>query len=162
MNFTISKSRTYQEHSAKARAANPSSFLAQPLVIKINRLSLFLVFFWFGILKVLSISPAETLVTHLHELTLASLMPIESFLLSLGLLECTIGLLWLFPRVTNLAFMFFIIQMFTTFLPLIYLPRETWQNAFVLTLTGQYIVKNLVLIASAYTVLCYMRDQKLS
>jgi uncharacterized membrane protein YkgB len=34
----------------------------------------------------------------------------------------------------------------------VFLRDETWQQSFVLTLTGQYIMKNLVLIASAITV----------
>jgi uncharacterized membrane protein YkgB len=40
--------------------------------------------------------------------------------------------------------------MITTFLPLILLPKETWDAFLTLTLTGQYIVKNLVLIGSAF------------
>jgi uncharacterized membrane protein YkgB len=118
-----------------------------------NRLALFVVFFWFGFLKILKISPAEQLVTHLHEATIASLIPIDSFLLILGAGECLIGLVWLFPKWTKLAFWIFIFHMFATFLPLLFLPKDTWQNTMVLTLTGQYIIKNVVLVASAYTIL---------
>lgn len=130
----------------------------QPTVIFFNRMSLFIVFFWFGLLKVLFISPAEGLVLHLHEELLGSLVAQQDFLLMLGLLECMIGVLWLFPKMTTLVFALFSIQMVTTFLPLIFLPKETWQNTFVLTLTGQYIIKNLVLVASAFTVICFERN----
>jgi len=94
-------------------------------------------------------------VSHLHEATIANLISRENFVMLLGILECAIGILWLFPRWTKGAFILFTAQMFTTFLPMIFLPKETWQNNFVLTLTGQYIIKNLVLIASAITILSY-------
>jgi len=118
-----------------------------------NRVALFVVFFWFGFLKIIHISPAEGLVTNLHQATIASLMPIEHFLVFLGVVECVIGVLWLIPSLTKIAFGVFILQMFTTFLPLLFLPKDTWQNTLVLTLTGQYIIKNVVLIASALTIL---------
>ena len=121
-------------------------------VIWFNRISLFVVFFWFGFLKVVHISPAEGLVTHLHQATIASLIPIESFLVLLGIVECLIGILWIIPKLTRFAFWLFILQMITTFLPMLYLPNDTWQNTMVLTLTGQYIIKNVVLIASALTI----------
>jgi uncharacterized membrane protein YkgB len=35
---------------------------------------------------------------------------------------------------------------------LFYLPSDTWQNIMVLSLTGQYIVKNLALIALALNI----------
>ncbi len=155
MNQTITKTRQINQAANPVFKLTNTTFFSQPLVIKINRFSLFVVFFWFGILKVLSISPAESLVTHLHELTVSQFISINNFLILLGLLECSIGILWLFPRWTKLAFILFTAQMFTTFLPMIFLPKETWQNSFVLTLTGQYIIKNLVLIASALTIVSY-------
>lgn len=118
-----------------------------------NRVALFIVFFWFGFLKILKISPAEQLVTHLHQTTFASMIPIDAFLLILGAAECIIGAIWLIPKWTKLAFWIFLFHMFTTFLPLFFLPKDTWQNMMVLTLTGQYIIKNVVLVASAYTIL---------
>jgi uncharacterized membrane protein YkgB len=117
-----------------------------------NRIALFVVFFWFGFLKIIHISPAEGLVTRLHETTISPFISIEKFLVLLGVIECAIGVLWLLPKLTKVAFWLFILQMFTTFLPLLFLPKDTWQNMMVLTLTGQYIIKNVVLIASALTI----------
>ncbi len=134
-------------------SSNPTaSFSVSQSIIWLNRLALFIVFFWFGFLKILEISPAEGLVTHLHEATIAPFIAIDKFLLLLGVVECFIGILWLIPQLTKLAFVIFLFQIFTTFLPLLFLPKDTWQNMLVLTLTGQYIIKNVVLIASAYTV----------
>ena len=39
--------------------------------------------------------------------------------------------------------------MITTFGPLVLLPTETWDGFMIPTLTGQYIIKNVVIIAIA-------------
>ncbi len=69
-----------------------------------NRAMIALVYVWFGMLKVFGVSPAESLVTKLFDITLAPYMSIQEFLILLGLSECLIGLLWLFPRITKIAF----------------------------------------------------------
>lgn len=120
--------------------------------IWLNRVALFVVFFWFGFLKIMGISPAEAIVTELHQKTIASLISIEMFLPLLGIIECLVGILWLIPKTTKLAFTLFLLQMITTFLPLILMPNETWKTTMALSLSGQYIIKNVVLVASAYTV----------
>jgi uncharacterized membrane protein YkgB len=125
------------------------------LIIFINRLSLSIVFFWFGFLKVIALSPAEGLVKSLYAATISQWVGLDSFVILLGIVECLIGILWLFPQFTRLAFYLFCAQMATTFMPLFFLPRETWHGDFVLTLTGQYIIKNVVLIASALTIFMY-------
>jgi|GEM_PF-964088 len=145
------------------QSSSTTQICLPPKVIWLNRFSLFLLFFWFGMLKVISASPAEALVTHLHQLTIARFMPIQPFMIALGILECSIGLMWLFPKVTRYVLILFLIQMLTTFLPLIILPLETWQNMLVLTLSGQYIMKNVVLVASAFTIYydCRVRGWKI-
>jgi len=115
-----------------------------------NRAMIALVYIWFGLLKVVGTSPAEGLVTKLFHLTLEPYMGIQTFLLILGTGECTIGFLWLFPRLTKIAFWVMIAHMFTTFLPVIFLPNETWQSFLTLTLTGQYIIKNVVLLSASW------------
>ena len=130
-------------------------------IVWFNRIALAVVFIWFGFLKIIHASPAEPLVKHLHEVTLVKFIPVNTFVVLLGCIECVIGLLWLIPRFTKAAIVLFALQMFTTFLPLFYLPRDTWQHSFVLTLEGQYIVKNLVLLASAATIVfVYIQEKK--
>ena len=128
---------------------------ASKTIIWINRMSLFVVFFWFGFLKVISISPAEELVVHLHQATIAPVISINHFLIFLGVMECVIGILWLVPQLTKVSAIIFATQMFTTFLPLIFLRNDVWSNILVPTMTGQYIIKNLVLVASALSILRY-------
>lgn len=120
----------------------------------ISRISLFIIFFWFGIIKVFSLSPAEDLIKSLYHLTLQSynIMTIEQFLIALGTVECMIGIMWLFPKLTKITAVIFGIQMFTTFGPLVFLQDQTWQKIFVPTLVGQYIIKNVSLIALAFEI----------
>lgn len=132
--------------------ANARTHCVPSSVLWLNRISLFIIFFWFGFLKIISLSAAETLVTHLHKITLAKFISIHDFLIVLGIVECTIGILWLIPSFTRIAIIIFTIQMITTFLPLILLPTETWNNILVLSLSGQYIFKNIVLVTGAFTI----------
>ena len=131
-------------------------------VLWVNRAALFVIYFWFGFLKIISASPAEQLVAHLHELTIHQFISIDKFLIALGAAECVIGVLWLIPRLTKYALAIFLVQVATTFLPLVVLPEDTWQNAWVLSLTGQYIFKNIVLVACAFTIYkdCRVRGWK--
>jgi len=125
----------------------------------LNRAMIAVVYIWFGFLKVLGTSPAEGLVTKLFNLTLEPYMGIQTFLVILGIGECTIGFLWLSPRLTKLAFGLMIVHMFTTFMPVIFLPNETWQSFFNLTLTGQYIIKNVVLLSAAWFVYIFWEKE---
>lgn len=132
--------------------SNQSIYSNQNLIGWFNRIALALVFIWFGFLKITHTSPATELVRHLHKVMLAQYIPFTYFLTFLGYMECIIGVLWLVPRFTKTVGILFFLQMSTAFLPLIYLPDETWQQSFVLTLEGQYIIKNVVLLASAATI----------
>jgi uncharacterized membrane protein YkgB len=118
----------------------------------INRASLFIIYFWFGFLKLISKSPAEELVTNLHRITIGHFIRIQCFLIILGSIECTIGILWLVPKFTKWTIVVFFSQMVTTFLPLFIMPDQTWNHFLVLSLSGQYILKNIVLVACALTI----------
>ena len=118
----------------------------------LNRAMIAVVYIWFGFLKVLGTSPAEGLVTKLFHITLEPFMSVQTFLLILGIGECVIGMLWLSPRLTKVAFWVMLGHLFTTFLPVLFLVEDTWQSFFTLTLTGQYIIKNVVLLSAAWFV----------
>ncbi len=119
----------------------------------LGRASLSIVFFWFGFLKIIGLSPATQLVQDLLDKTLPFLDP-DGFVVFLGVWEAAIGLLFFFPRWTRLAFALLAVQMFTTFGPLVLLPEQTWSTFLLVpTLEGQYILKNFTLIALGYSVL---------
>lgn len=116
-------------------------------------LSLFIVFFWFGAIKLTGFSPANDLVRELLLLIpVMNLWPFDSFIIVLGLVEMLIAILFLFQRTTKLAIVILIPHMFTTMLPLILLPALTWQFILIPTLAGQYIIKNIVIVALALSV----------
>ncbi len=117
------------------------------------RYSLALIFIWFGILKPLGISPAEPLVLQTVEW-----MPVfspASWLIVIGWWEVTIGVLFI-PRATlRFAIGLLALQMVGTFMPLVMLPQVTFQEGripYALTMEGQYIVKNLLIISAAMVI----------
>ncbi|QKJ25701.1 hypothetical protein HRU87_05950 [Aquiluna borgnonia] len=107
------------------------------------------VFIWFGALKTIGeLSPAYDLVAAtVYWLTPEIIVPL------LGLWEVAIGLAFLFPPLTRIAILLLALQMPGTFLPLVLLPEVCFTIfPFGLTLEGQYIVKNLVIIGSALVI----------
>ena len=114
--------------------------------------ALFVVFFWFGFIKLLGVSPANDLVEALRVITLPW-WPFASFIIVLGLYEVLIGILFLLRRFDKIAIILLIPHMITTMLPLFMLPELTWQMALVPTLAGQYIIKNIVVVALALTII---------
>jgi len=113
--------------------------------------SLFVVYAWFGALKVLGLSPASPLVLALLAKTMPGFPP-ETFMPLFGLFEVTIGILFLVPRAVRVTIALMAAHMCMVFLPLILLPGMTWTGLFVPTLEGQYIIKNVVLLALALTI----------
>ncbi len=117
---------------------------------QIARISLAIIFIWFGALKVFGVSPAEGLVESLFGNTFwKDIVSFDIFVLSFGLFEVLIGVLFLYRRTVRLAFWLFLVHMITTFMPMVMLPDTTWDQFGVLSLIGQYIVKNVALIAAA-------------
>ncbi|MFA7285672.1 MAG: hypothetical protein WC011_02400 [Candidatus Paceibacterota bacterium] len=127
--------------------------------IPVSRFGLFVVFFWFGILKVLELSPASGVVQRLFESTVP-FMPFDTFLILFGLFECLIGILFLIRGTERVVIPLLLIHMVTTFGPLFLLPGETWTSFLVPTLEGQYIIKNLVIIATAIGVASHVRPMR--
>lgn len=112
------------------------------------RIALAVVFIWFGILKPLGKSTANDLVTRtIYWVDPAWFVPL------LGWWEVAIGVCMLIRPLLRLAILLLFLQMPGTFLPLVLLPNECFVSVpFVPTLEGQYIIKNLVLIAAAIVV----------
>ncbi len=125
----------------------------------VGRFSMFTIFFWFGILKIFDSSPANPLVAEL----LSNTMPFisfQNFIIVLGVYEMIIGILFLIPSHERTAIFLLIPHMITTVMPLILLPTITWVAPFVPTLEGQYIIKNVVIIALAFGLAAHMHPLK--
>ncbi len=121
------------------------------------RIGLGVIFLWFGALKFWpGLSPADALVRATFDqllgvIGLASMSGVALYLLAL--FEVNIGLGLLFDAYRRALVWLLIGHMFGTLLPLVLLPGEIW-TAFphALTLEGQYIVKNLVLVGGAMAI----------
>jgi uncharacterized membrane protein YkgB len=124
------------------------------------RLAIFAVYFWFGFLKIVGLSPASGVVERLFNETLAWFMPFGTFLVLFGVLECVIGLLFLIPRAERIVIPIMILHMITTAGPLVLLPGEVWTYWFVPTLEGQYIIKNIALMALAIHIASHLEPLK--
>lgn len=122
------------------------------ITVPMARFGLFVVFFWFGFLKIIGLSPASGLVQRLFEQTI-SFMSFDMFLILFGIFECLIGILFLIPKVERVVWIMLLLHMITTFMPLFILSQETWSAFMVPTLEGQYIIKNLLIIASALAIM---------
>ena len=113
--------------------------------VPVLRLALAVVFIWFGALKLTGASPAIEMVTRtVYWFDPAIFIPI------LGWWEIAIGVCLAIPPLTRVGILLLALQMPGTFLPLILLPQVCYTGPpWNLTLEGQYIVKNLVIIGSA-------------
>lgn len=124
------------------------------IFVPFARIAIFIVYFWFGILKLLNFSPAEPLVQQLFTTTI-HFMQFHTFYVLFALFEMIIGILFLFPKAVRVAIPLLLIHMIMTILPLFLLPQATWQGFLIPTLTGQYIIKNLVIIGIALGIASY-------
>tara|TARA_B100001063_G_scaffold173620_1_gene162698 strand:- start:99 stop:518 length:420 start_codon:yes stop_codon:yes gene_type:complete len=113
------------------------------------RIPLFVIFFWFGFLKIINLSPAQNLV--IDTVYWMPFFEAESWTIIIGYWEVLIAILFMFKRTTFFAMVLLLLQMTGTFLPLIILPEVTFQNSnpFLPTLEGQYIIKNIIIITAA-------------
>jgi uncharacterized membrane protein YkgB len=117
------------------------------------RVSLAVVFVWFGLLKPLGLSPAGELV-----MATVGWMPLLApgqWLAVIGWWEVATGVTFLHRATVRVAIALLALQMVGTFLPLVLLPEITFQVGhypYAPTMEGQYIIKNLVIIAGALVV----------
>ena len=120
--------------------------------IKAIRISFGIIFIWFGILKPFDLSSAENLLK--ATVVWVPFGTPEFWLVAIGVWEVAIGVTFLFPRTTKIAIGLLFLQMFGTFMPLVFLPEVTFQNGNILTpsLEGQYIIKNVMIISAALVV----------
>lgn len=122
--------------------------------VTFTRVALGIVFFWFGIIKfVPEWSPASDLaVRTIAKLTGGAIEPALSLKI-LAAWEVLIGLGLLTGKFLRITLLMLFLQMPGTMLPLVFFPDETFRFfPYAPTIEGQYIIKNLVLVAAAIVV----------
>lgn len=116
--------------------------------IPVARVSIFLVFFWFGFIKLLGLSPASPLAAALTAQTVG-MQYFDILFAALAAVECVIGILFLFPKMTRVVIPLLLFHMLIVCSPLVLVPEYTWAGFGIPTLEGQYIIKNAVAVAVA-------------
>ena len=113
------------------------------------RTALAVVFIWFGALKIFGVSPVKELVGH----TVYWVSP-ERFVPFLGLWEALVGLGLLLGIALRLTLFLLFAQMAGTFLVLLVRPEIAFLggNPLLLSVEGEFVVKNLVLIAAGVVI----------
>lgn len=120
----------------------------------VSRISLGVVFLWFGGLKLFpGLSPAEDLVGRtILALTGGKIGPSLS-VPALGIWESAIGIGLIGGKALRATLLMLFAQMAGTVTPIVLFPSEVFAHfPLVLTFEGQYIVKNLVLVSAAIVV----------
>jgi hypothetical protein len=114
-----------------------------------------LIYLWFGALKFFpSVSPAEGLATDTVMALTVGLLPAKAAILSLAIMEVAIGIGLIFMSRSKLWIRLAIFHMLCTFTPLFLFPDLSFgDRPFQLTLVGQYILKNLVILAILFQLL---------
>jgi uncharacterized membrane protein YphA (DoxX/SURF4 family) len=128
--------------------------IARVVFPSVARGALFVVFFWFGLVKLLAQSEAIGLARALTARTVG----VGHFMImfrALAIFECVIGTLCLIPRMVRWAIALLIVHMTVACAPLVLVPELTWQSALVPTMTGQYIIKNVLVMVAACGLLAH-------
>jgi uncharacterized membrane protein YkgB len=125
----------------------------RPLLARIGvpllRISLGAVFLWFGLLKIFQVSPVSRLVAN----TIYWFDP-DVVVPALGAFEVFVGACLVAGRLMRVALPLLVLQMAGTFLVLVLLPDVAFRdgNPLLLTVEGEFVVKNLVLLSAALVI----------
>ncbi len=121
------------------------------------RASLAVVFVWFGALKVFDVTPVRDLVAStVYWFEPNWVVPL------LGVVEMIVGLGLLFRIALRTVLGLFFLQMIGTFLVLVIQPDVAFQdgNPLLLTVEGEFVVKNFVLLAAGMVVGATVRARR--
>lgn len=114
----------------------------------VARVAIFVIYFWFGLLKLLNLSPATPLAAALVKHTIGMSYFSASFK-TLAVYECVLGVLFLIPALTWLSVALLVVHLVIVTSPLVLVGNVAWIHPLVPTLEGQYIIKDLALLALA-------------
>jgi putative oxidoreductase len=131
--------------------------LLRRVAIPLLRVSLGLVFVWFGALKVFNVTPVGELVAG----TLPFVDP-TWFVPMLGAVEVALGIGLLLGRMITAVCAVLVAHLCGTFLVLVMQPHLAFQdgNPLLLTTIGEFVIKNVVLISAALVLAARMREAK--
>ena len=131
--------------------------------IRFLRYSIGFIFIWFGALKFFpDLSPAQELATSTINLLTYGLIPMQVSLIFLAGLEVGIGILLISGLWIRLTIFLLFFQMAGTLTPIVLFPDMVFTAIpHALTIEGQYIIKNVVIISAALVIGSTARDGKI-
>ena len=131
--------------------------------ISILRVSLGIVFFWFGVLKFFpGLSPAQDLAIRTIQILTFGLISPNLAIILLAIWECLIGIGLIFNLFVRVTLLLLWLQMLGTITPIFFFPHEVFMRIpYAPTLEGQYIIKNIVLISAGLVIGATVRGGKL-
>jgi uncharacterized membrane protein YkgB len=144
------------------RNENLSRWMAKNGLIFL-RISIGIVFFWFGILKFFEgLSPAEGIAVKTIDVLTFHLIPEKVIIYGLAAWEVLIGIGFLFNVFMRETLILLFLQMIGTFTPLFLFTSELFRVfPIALTLEGQYIVKNIVIVSAGILLGSRIRNNKI-
>ena len=131
--------------------------------ILLLRLSVGIVFFWFGVLKFFpGVSPAQELASKTIEIITFGLITGKAGVFILAIWEVAIGIGLLSGLFLREIILLLFLQMIGTMTPVFFFPGEVFTSIpWAPTLEGQYIIKNLVLISAGIVMGATVRGGRL-
>ncbi|MDO8564782.1 MAG: hypothetical protein Q7R88_02185 [bacterium] len=121
-------------------------------LISLLRITLAVIFIWFGLLKVFGYNPVYDLIYH----SLAPIMASGAPFLLLGVFETAIGALLLLNRFVFVTHTFLVLHLVGTFSTFIFGWDVVFSPHFpILTLAGEFVLKNLTLVVAGLVVLAH-------
>ena len=107
-----------------------------------------IVFLWFGLLKIMNVSPVTDMIEKTYPF-----LPYPTSIIILGVIEAIIGLGLILKVYLRFILVLLWLQMAGVFLSLLLKPSLFFNgNPFYLTLEGEFIVKNIVIIAASIVI----------
>lgn len=118
--------------------------------INLIAISIGMVYLWFGLLKFFpNVSPAEELAKNTVDQLTFGLLPSNFSFIVLAIWETIIGILLLLNLYNRVVIIAALVHIVFTFSPLFFFPELVFKEVpFSLTLVGQYIAKNIIILSA--------------
>jgi uncharacterized membrane protein YkgB len=131
--------------------------------IMLLRISIGIIFLWFGVLKFFpGLSPAEGLAIDTIKLLTFGFVPEHIIIYGLASWDTLIGLGLVFKVFMRETLLLLYLQMLGTLSPIFLFPNEVFTHfPYALTLEGQYIFKNMVVISAGIVLGATVRGGKI-
>ena len=129
--------------------------ILKPISVPLLRIAIGVVYIWFGILKLIGLSPIDGLVA-----SMVPFLPADVAVIGLGAVEVVLGGLLIAGIAVPWIAAAQVLHLLSTFAVFVFQPAVVHTgNPFAVTLEGEFIAKNLVLIAALFVVASHTKQR---